>query len=229
MENNFKESNIINNLMLIIKRNKSQLKITNSKLPMDTNRIYKACIKLCKLWNTNQDAREFVIDLIDKFLPFNSARKVNEFKSEQLAHDALLRDVELVGIDELLSVLNKFSIFKEKSDKLEDIQKSRGDYQSFENRIDTLRTWLTNQPYKILHADFGYYSPGYKKYLCRESIKALQIFVQELVKLNEQAIINIISSKKSKAYTKAINKKNKSLEANIDNADDIYAKFSRLK
>lgn len=226
MEQNFVPSQIVNNILQIIKRNKKALKVTDSKLPMDTDRIYNAAIKICKCWNSRQELREFIIELIDRFLPFNSSRKVDVFKSEKLAHDAILRDVELAGIDEILSICKKFTLVKERSDNMYQKQFEAGDRQSFKEREDKIREWVADQPYKIIHADFGYYSPGYKKYLCRESVRALQIFVQEAAKLNEPTIVNILANKKQKAYNSAIAKNNKSIKGNIDNAEELYSIFN---
>lgn len=223
MEYEFKQSQIINNILQIVKQNKKEFVITDSKFPMDSNRIYKALQKLCKLWNTKQELREFVIELIDKFLPFNSSRRVDEFKSEKLAHDAILRDIELAGIDEIMYICQLYKYKQEQSAKLEKEQKARGDLESVDERIDNLREILLNQPYKILHADFGYFVPGYKKYLCRESVKALQIFVKYALEFNEPIISILMNNKKGKAQEIAINKKNKSIAGNISNAEALYS------
>ena len=113
-------------------------------------------------------------------------------------------------------------------------QRKNGDFESFENREDSLREWVSTQPYKIIHADFGYYARlDYKKYLCRESIIALQIFIQEAIQLEEFTISSIVAAKKQKIFSKALASKNKRLGSNMKvsggTVDDIYSKFGSIK
>ena len=227
---NFVISEKVNRILETVKRNKDEFKIKGGKLPIDNKRIIKAIVRLCVLFNKSEKTRDLVIKFINNFLPFDSSKKVDEFENENLAHDAILQDVELAGIDEIMSVCNKFTSTLEYSESLKDEQFAIGDRESFEDREDSLRDWLTNQPFKIIHADFGYYgNPNYKKYLCRESMIALQKFVQMAIAMEEPVIAQIIAAKKQKIFAKATARKNKALASRIENGQDIYAKLGAIK
>ena len=227
---NFVISEDVNNILETVKRNKNKFQVKGNKLPIDNKRIINVLIKLCYLWNKNQQTRDLVTKFINNFLPFDSSKKIEEFENPELAHDAILKDIELAGTDEIMAVCNRFTQTLEYSESLKDEQFARDDYESFEDREDNLREWLTKQPYKIIHADFGYYgNPNYKKYLCRESMIALQKFVQMAIAAEEPIIAQIVAAKKQKIYSKSVAKKNKTLGARIQNGEDIYAKLGSLK
>lgn len=223
---NFEISLKIQQIQDSVSKNKNKFKVTGeTQFPIDSDRIVRALIKLCKLWNKHQGSRNFVCNLINHFLPFNASQKVEEFDNPSEAHDAILQDVELAGTDEIMEICNKFSKVREYSDYLAVQQKANDDYESFEEREDNLREWIRDQPYKIIHADFGYYALNYNRYLCRESISALKYFVTFAIKLQEQQIMALMANKEHKILKRA----KKTLGGNIENSGDIYAAFRPIK
>ena len=79
---NFVISEKVDSILETVKRNKDKFKIEGGKLPIDNKRIIKAIMRLCSLFNKNQQTRDLVIKFINNFLPFDSSKKVEEFDNE---------------------------------------------------------------------------------------------------------------------------------------------------
>lgn len=184
-----------------IRKNKNNIKVQNSQFPMDSKRIYLAFLKLCKAWNDNEKSRNFVRTLINKFLPFDSNKKVEEFTTD--TYDAILKNVKLAGMKDIELVINRLSKFV--------------DFDEESNqRIDKINTYAKNQPVEIMRCDFGYWAAGTDKVLCRESIYALQKFVSWLVSKKDPIMLQIISKINSK-------QKSKNTLGNMEDAQKLRA------
>ncbi len=209
-----------------VSRNRERFKVNSGdvQFPIDNKRIINAMLRLCRLWNANEKSRNYVKKLIQKFLPFDATRKVDEFDDESEAYDAILNKVKLAGLNDIASKCNIFTRTYAHSNSLIDAQKESGDYQSFENREDEIREWCLKLPIEILHADFGYYAPNCDKYLCRESVHALKNFVKiSASEVGEQEIIDIMNNITRKAQKRL----KRSIGNNISD-QEVLDKFSKM-
>lgn len=227
--NEFIKSSKIDLVLSTALQNKNQFKIKGTQLPMNSKRIIAAIEQLCKLYNNNQGSRNFVIELVKKFLPFNKELKVTKFSSQDKAHDAILPDIYLIGTEKLNVITNRFIKSKEHSESMAIQQHERGDFESEKIRESRIKEWVESQSKKILRADIGYYAYNCPYYLCRESIFALKQFVTLCVQFNELQICSILANKEQKTMQKKYTDSTNTIGGRISNFDEIYGKLNPIK
>lgn len=183
------------------------------------NRVIEGIQKLCFLWNYSEKTRIFVLKMLRSFFPFDSSLKVMEFSPSDNNIDVLLNDrnfdnpkgwhigkfVRLAGLEEIQTNINKFKT-------VIDVAKQQ--------QKQSIRSWVETLPYEIQHADFAYYNHKKTLYACRESIFAMRKFIEFCLEFDIVEIRNLCIKKQRKIKQN----KNKTIGANVTNADDIIKK-----
>lgn len=199
--------------------------------------INKSLLKLCSMWNSNENSRKFVLHLISAFLPVNNWNKIFTFNEETIKkygiNDCLI-GIKLAGIKEITEKISEFTT-KRMFINAKAVVEHRDKYTDEE--LKELKDLINSMPIEIKNASIAFYSVNSNKILSKESIHALHYFTQYCIFNNVREIVFTLNKKRFKQgqnnYKNKLNNKqvNKVMKANTFGLSNVIDEntFDKLK
>lgn len=193
----FKQSEIVDSILKSYKENPIKLENQEKEqFPMNETLLNKAIVRICESWNKDYKSRGFIKHLIGNFLPINQFAKILNFPEEEIKNNKdrdCIIGIKLAGLYPISKAMGEFSTTKliasaaaitenKKELKPEDVKK--------------LKDLKAKMPIEIRNVSFAYYSENSDKYLCRESMYALTLFVKQSLLMDEKEICFLLNKKR---------------------------------
>lgn len=167
----------------------------------------KAFQKICKMYNKDNKARNFIKHLIINFLPHDPYSKIVCFPEDEIKAgknvDCLL-NIKLAGIKEISDAYGELGMLRMKFQAKAIIDKRE---KFTDEEIQQFNDCKAKYPIEVIKKTMAYSSETSDKYLCIESIQALLTFTQECIMRDVRDIMFLLNKKRVRQFNERLPKK----------------------
>lgn len=220
MENNFKKSDVIENIEnLFLNQENSHFDWIDEKnknperfYNINKQNVRKALKNICQLYNKDNKSRNFVKHIIGAFYPINSWNKVIDFSDNDKKakkNKCALTGFYVCGLKEIADLGAKLLLPRAKFEVAETEEQKKQAEKEFNKIMNSFSAAAKNRT-------FAYMSDKSDKYLSNDAIIALQIFVEQCIFQDVKDIIFVLNKKRFNRFNNSVSKQNKLSKAQIN-------------
>lgn len=190
-----KISEIVKNIKETVEKTPLKLDENQGFGKLNEDLVNKALVKLCEMWNKDDNSRRFVKHLIKSFVPIVATNKILVFSEEDINNGknrCCILGIKLAGVTTIAEAITKWTMEKATIDA-KALKENRKELHPWEVR--KLEKIKRSFPIEVRNHTVAYFSPDSNKLLAGETIGALNYFVSSCIVQGEKEVSYIIRQK----------------------------------